>query len=63
MKNVNFPLNGLPGLDELNNLFQNMIESGGNFANYMMKIHDDKTSMQDFNEMAPDTYGCERFFC
>ncbi len=55
MKNVNFPLDGLPSTDELNNLLQNMIESGSNFVNYMMNIQDDKKLM-------PDTYGCERFF-
>ncbi len=55
MKNVNFPLDGLPGIDELNNLLQNMIESGGNFINYMMKSHDNK-------KMIPDTYGCESLF-
>ena len=42
MKNVNFPLDGLPSTEELNNLLQSMIESGGNFVNYMMKIQDDK---------------------
>ena len=62
MKNANFPLDGLPGIDELNDLLQNMIESGGNFVNYMMKIHDDKKLMSDFNGMTPDTYGCERLF-
>ncbi len=62
MKNVNFPLDGLPSTDELNNLLQNMIESGGNFVNYMMKIQGDKKLMWDFNGMSPDTYGCERFF-
>ena len=62
MKNVNFPLDGLPGIDELNILLQNMIESGGNLINYMMKIHDDKKLMSDFNGMTPDTYGCERLF-
>lgn len=55
MKNVNFPLDGLPDIDELNNLFQNMIESGGNVVNYMMKIQDDK-------KLTLDTYGCERLF-
>lgn len=55
MKNVNFPLDGLPSTDELNNLLQNIIESGSNFVNYMMNIQDDKKLM-------PDTYGCERFF-
>lgn len=39
-----------------------MIESGGNFINYMMKSHDDKKMMPDFNGMIPDTYGCERLF-
>lgn len=62
MKNVNFPLDGLPDIDGLNNLLQNMIESGGNFINYMMKSHDDKKMMPDFNGMIPDTYGCERLF-
>lgn len=62
MKNANFPLDGLPSIDELNNLLQKMIESGGNFFNYMMKIQDDKKLMPDFNGMSPDTYGCERFF-
>lgn len=62
MKNVNFPLGGLPGIDEINNLLQNMIESGGNFINYMMKSHDDKKMMPDFNGMIPDTYGCECLF-
>lgn len=55
MKNVDFPIDGLPSIDELNNLLQNMIESGGNFVNYMMNIPDDKKLM-------PDTYGCERLF-
>ena len=49
MKNVNFPLDGLPSTEELNNLLQSMIESGGNFVNYMMKIQDDKKLMPDFN--------------
>ena len=62
MKNINFPLDGLPDIDGLNNLLQNMIESGGNFINYMMKSHDDKKMMPDFNGMIPDTYGCERLF-
>ncbi len=62
MKNVNFPLDELPSIDELNNLFQNMMESGGNFVNYMMKIQDDKKLIPDFKGMPPDTYGCERFF-
>ena len=48
MKNVNFPLDGLPSTEELNNLLQNMIESGGNFINYMMKSHDDKKMMSGF---------------
>ena len=55
MKNVNFLLDRLPSIDELNDLLQNMIESSGNFVNYMMNIQDDKKLM-------PDTYGCERFF-
>ena len=55
MKNVNFLLDRLPSIDELNDLLQNMIESSGNFVNYMMNIQDDKKLMQD-------TYGCERFF-
>lgn len=55
MKNVNFLLDRLPSIDELNELLQNMIESSGNFVNYMMNIQDDKKLM-------PDTYGCERFF-
>lgn len=55
MKNVDFSIDGLPSIDELNNLLQNMIESGGNFVNYMMNIPDDKKLM-------PDTYGCERLF-
>lgn len=42
MKNVNFPLDGLPSIDELNNLLQDMIESGGNFVNQMMKNYGDK---------------------
>lgn len=62
MKNINFPLGGLPGIDELNNLLQNMMESGGSFINYMMKIHDGINLMSDFSEMTPDTYGCERLF-
>lgn len=62
MKNVNFPLNGLPDMDELDNLLQNMIESGGNFVSYMMKLCDDKKLMLDINGMTPDTYGCERIF-
>ncbi len=55
MKNVNFLLDRLPSIDELNDLLQNMIESSGNFVNYMMNIQDDKKLMLD-------TYGCERFF-
>lgn len=55
MKNVNFLLDRLPSIDELNDLLQNMIESSGNFVNYMMNIQNDKKLMQD-------TYGCERFF-
>lgn len=53
MKNINFPPEGLPDMDELDNLLQNMIESGGNLVNYMIP---------DFNGITPDTYGCERFF-
>ena len=62
MKNIDFPLDRRPDIDELNNLLQNMIESGGNFVNYMMKNHDDKKLMPDFDDMTPHTYGCERFF-
>ena len=62
MKNVNFPLDGLPSTEELNNLLQSMIESGGNFVNYMMKIQDDKKLMPDFNGISLDTYGCEHLF-
>lgn len=62
MKNVNFSFDGLPDIDELNNLLQDMIESGGNFVNYIMKNHDDKKLMPDFDGMTPHTYGCERFF-
>lgn len=62
MKNVNFPLDGLPSIDEFNNLFQNMIESGGNFVNYMMEIQGNKELRPDFSTMTPDTYGCERLF-
>ena len=62
MKNVNFPLDGPPSIDELNNLLQDMIESGGNFVNQMMKIYGDKKLMPDFNGMILDTYGCERLF-
>ncbi|MBD5486552.1 MAG: DUF2325 domain-containing protein [Lachnospiraceae bacterium] len=62
MKNVNFPLGGLQDIDVLNNPLQNMVESSGNFVNYLMKFHDDKKLMPDFNEMTPDAYGCERFF-
>ena len=40
MKNVNFLLDRLPSIDELNDLLQNMIESSGNFVNYMMNIQD-----------------------
>lgn len=47
MKNVNFLLDRLPSIDELNDLLQNMIESSGNFVNYMMNIQDDKKLMQD----------------
>ena len=36
MKNVNSPIDGIPDADELNNLLQNRIESGGNYVNYMM---------------------------
>ncbi len=39
-----------------------MMESGGNFVNYMMKIQDDKKLMPDFNGISMDTYGCEHFF-
>ena len=31
MKNVNFPLDRWSGIDELNNLLQDMMESGGNY--------------------------------
>ncbi len=62
MKNVNSPIDGIPDADELNNLLQNRIESGGNYVNYMMKIHDDKKLMPDFGGTTPDTYGCERLF-
>lgn len=62
MKNVNFPLGGLQDIDELNNLLQNMVESSGNFVNDLMKSHDDKKLMPDFNGMTPDAYGCERLF-
>lgn len=60
--NVNFSPDGLPGIDELNNLFQNMIEPGGSYIDYMTKIHDDKKLMPDFKGKIPDTYGCKRFF-
>lgn len=62
MKNVNFPLDELPSTEELNDMLQNMIESGGNFVNYMMKIFSEKKQTPDFDGMAPDTYGCERIF-
>lgn len=62
MKNVNFPLDELPSTEELNDMLQNMIESGGNFVNYMMKIFSEKNQTPDFDGMAPDTYGCERIF-
>ncbi len=62
MRNVNFPPDGLPSIDELNDMLQNMIESGGNFVNYMMKIRDEKKLMMDFNGMSQDTYGCECLF-
>lgn len=55
MKNVNFPFDGLPDINELNNLLQDMLESSGNVVNYMMKIHGDKNPI-------PDTYGCECLF-
>lgn len=58
MKNVNFPCEGLPSIDELNELFQDMLESSGNSVNYMMKIYDDKELISDFAGMIPDTYGC-----
>lgn len=62
MKNVNFPLGRLQDINELNNLLQNMVESSGNFVNDLMKFHDDKKLMPDFNGMTPDAYGCERLF-
>lgn len=62
MKNVDFPHDGLPDVDELNNLLQNLIETGGNFVNHMVKMHDDEKYMLDFIGMTPDTYGCERLF-
>lgn len=62
MKNVNFPLDRWPGIDELNDLLQGMMESGGNYVNYMMKIQDSKKLTPDFGGKAPDTYGCERLF-
>lgn len=49
-------------MDELDNLLQNMIESGGNFVNYMMKLCDDNNLMLDIKGMTPNTYGCERIF-
>ena len=39
-----------------------MIESGGNFVNYMMEIQGNKELRPDFSTMTPDTYGCERLF-
>lgn len=62
MKNVNFPIAGMPSIDELNNLLQDMIESGGNFVNYMMETHADKKFMPDFDRMTSDKYGCECLF-
>ncbi len=62
MKNVNVPLDRWSGIDELNNLLQDMMESGGNYINYMMKIQDSKKLTPDFGGKAPDTYGCERLF-
>lgn len=62
MKNVNFLLDGQPSIDEINNLLRDMIESGGNFVNYMIKNHDDKKFMPDFDKMTSDKYGCECLF-
>lgn len=62
MKNIDFSADGLPDIDELNNKLKNMIESGGNFINYMKKLQDDKKWMPKLNGMPPDTYGCERLF-
>lgn len=62
LKNTNFLHGGLPDIDALNNLIQNMIESGGNFVSHMMKNYDYEELMPSFNGMAPDTYGCERLF-
>ena len=62
MMNINFPIDGMPNIDELNKALQNRMEPGVNFAKYMMKYLDGKKSMPDSGEMTPDTYGCERLF-
>lgn len=71
MKNVNFPFNEpsgmderneLPSIDELYELLQDVVKSERNSVDYTMKIGGDEEPASDFDEMIPDTYGCECFF-
>lgn len=62
MKNDSFPLDGMPGIDELNSMLQDMVESGGNYVNYMMMLQNGKKLMPDCDGTPPDTYGCECLF-
>lgn len=62
MQNSNFPPGSMPSVNEINDRFQGMMESTGDFINDMMKMQDSHKLIPGINSLSPDTFGCERLF-